>query len=99
MLTLLSLNTEGTAVAPVWSVHTNILNHKRYYDTSANNVNHVNDFMSRVYAQPFLHCWWSEGGRVVVDSPNMQNDSAESVSPHWFAIVIHSCYFTFLVLE
>jgi hypothetical protein len=51
MLTLLSLNTEGTAVAPVWSVHTNILNHKRYYDTSANNVNHVNDFMSRVYAQ------------------------------------------------
>ncbi|MEI6578810.1 MAG: SGNH/GDSL hydrolase family protein [Eubacteriales bacterium] len=51
MLYLLAENTKGTALAPVWSVHTNILRHKRYYDSTANNVNHVNDFMARVYAQ------------------------------------------------
>lgn len=51
MLYLLVKNTKGTALAPVWSVHTNILKHKRYYDSTANNVNHVNDFMARVYAQ------------------------------------------------
>ena len=43
--------TRGVAVAPVWSMHSAILEHKRYYDMTGNNVNHPNDFMARVYAQ------------------------------------------------
>jgi len=41
----------GVAVAPVWSMHSAILEHKRYYDMTGNNVNHPNDFMARIYAQ------------------------------------------------
>jgi len=38
-------------VAPVTSIHQHILNFKRYYDMTGNNVNHPNDFMARVYTQ------------------------------------------------
>lgn len=38
-------------VANVTEMHKGILETKRYYDMTGNNVNHVNDFMSRVYAQ------------------------------------------------
>lgn len=42
---------KGIAVAPVWRMHTYILEKKRYYDMTGNNVNHPNDFLARVYAQ------------------------------------------------
>jgi len=38
-------------VANVTEMHKQILETKRYYDMTGNNVNHVNDFMARVYAQ------------------------------------------------
>ena len=38
-------------VANVTEMHKQILEVKRYYDMTGNNVNHVNDFMARVYAQ------------------------------------------------
>jgi hypothetical protein len=41
----------GIIVAPVWSVHSYMLQSKRYYDMTGNNVNHPNDFLARVYAQ------------------------------------------------
>lgn len=37
--------------ADVTKMHTALLEIKRYYDMTGNNVNHVNDFMARVYAQ------------------------------------------------
>ncbi len=42
---------DGVTVAPVWSMHSYLLEHKRYYDMTGNNVNHPNDFLARVYAQ------------------------------------------------
>ncbi|MBQ8408721.1 MAG: SGNH/GDSL hydrolase family protein [Clostridia bacterium] len=39
---------------PVTSVHNAILQHKRYYDMTGNNVNHPNDFLARIYAQTAL---------------------------------------------
>ena len=41
-------------VVPVTSAHSSILEHKRYYDMTGNNVNHANDFLIRVYAQTIL---------------------------------------------
>lgn len=38
-------------VIPVTSMHKAILEKKRYYDMTGNNVNHPNDFMARIYAQ------------------------------------------------
>lgn len=38
-------------LAPVTTMHKAILEKKRYYDMTGNNVNHPNDFMARVYAQ------------------------------------------------
>ena len=36
---------------PMTSVHKATLERKRYYDMTGNNVNHVNDFLARLYAQ------------------------------------------------
>ena len=41
-------------VIPVTSVHKALLEKKRYYDMSGNNVNHPNDFLARVYAQTLI---------------------------------------------
>lgn len=42
---------EKLCLAGVTSMHQAILEKKRYYDMTGNNVNHPNDFMARVYAQ------------------------------------------------
>ena len=41
-------------VAPVTSAHTSILEHKRYFDMTGNNVNHPTDYLTRIYAQTVL---------------------------------------------
>ena len=48
---LLSLETEGVAVADMTTFHEHLLTKKRYCDMSGNNVNHPNDFLARAYAQ------------------------------------------------
>lgn len=45
---------EHIDLIPVTSVHTAVLEHKRYYDMTGNNVNHPNDFLARIYAQTAL---------------------------------------------
>ena len=41
----------GMAVADLTTVHRYLLTHKKFADMTGNNVNHTNDFMTRVYAQ------------------------------------------------
>ncbi len=48
---LLSLEAEGVVVADMTTFHKSLLEHKRYFDMSGNNVNHPNDFLARGYAQ------------------------------------------------
>ena len=48
---LLELETEGTCVADLTSIHTYLLQKKTYTDMTGNNVNHPNDFLIRFYAQ------------------------------------------------
>lgn len=47
-------DTPGTAVIQVGEIQQYILTHKRYGDLSGNGVNHLNDFMTRVYAQVLI---------------------------------------------
>lgn len=49
--TLKTTGEKKLCVANVTEMHKRILQTKRYYDMTGNNVNHVNDFMARVYAQ------------------------------------------------
>lgn len=44
----------GVAVANVTKVHESLLQYKRYEDMTGNNVNHTNDYLTRVYAQTLL---------------------------------------------
>ena len=44
----------NVSVAPVTSMHAELLKTKRYADMTGNNVNHPNDFLMRVYAQVIL---------------------------------------------
>lgn len=48
---LLALEQPGVTVAQMTSLHQYLLEIKRYYDISGNNVNHCNDFLARLYAQ------------------------------------------------
>lgn len=45
---------EHTELIPVTSMHNAVLERKRYYDMTGNNVNHPNDFLARIYAQTAL---------------------------------------------
>lgn len=42
---------QNVGLIPVTSVHGAVLEKKRYYDMTGNNVNHPNDFLARIYAQ------------------------------------------------
>ena len=44
----------GVALADMWSMHGHLLEHKSFWDMSANALNHPNDFLARVYAQILL---------------------------------------------
>jgi len=46
--------TPGSALADVTAVHSRLLASKRYVDMTGNNVNHPNDFLTRVYAMVVL---------------------------------------------
>lgn len=48
---LLHLAQKGVAVADMTTVHQDMLLRKRFEDFNANNINHPNDFLVRVYAQ------------------------------------------------
>jgi len=45
---------DNVDVVPMTSIHTSLLEHKRYYDMTGNNVNHPSDFLVRIYAQSIL---------------------------------------------
>ena len=51
---LLALEKEGVAVADMTTIHRALLSRKAFRDMSGNNVNHPNDFLSRVMAQLIL---------------------------------------------
>ena len=51
---LLSLEQEGVAVCNLTQVHEMLLRRKAYRDMTGNNINHPNDYLSRVYAQTLL---------------------------------------------
>ncbi len=42
------------ALVPMTSVHKALMEHKRFYDMTGNNINHPCDFLARVYAQTIL---------------------------------------------
>ncbi len=42
------------ALVPMTSVHQALMEHKRFFDMSGNNINHPCDFLARVYAQTIL---------------------------------------------
>ncbi len=51
---MLRLERTGICVADMTSLHKALLSRKAFRDMSGNNVNHPNDFLSRVYAQLML---------------------------------------------
>ena len=53
---MLKMETTGVAVADVTSMHEQWLQRKRFMDMTGNNVNHPNDFTTRMYAQVVNEC-------------------------------------------
>ncbi len=45
---------DGVVMANMTEIHRHILTRKNYRDITGNNVNHPNDFISRMYAQVLL---------------------------------------------
>lgn len=51
---LLEMEGEGVAVADIYAAYTCLIQNKRFADMTGNNINHPNDFLSRLYAQIML---------------------------------------------
>ena len=47
-------STDHVAVVDITSMHRSLLTKKRYVDITENNVNHINDYMSRIYSQSVI---------------------------------------------
>ena len=45
---------EITELVPMTDMHSALLEKKRFFDMTGNNVNHPNDFLTSVYAQTIL---------------------------------------------
>ena len=50
-LEAIAAKTDGVAVAKVFDMEQYVQSKKRYWDTTANNINHPSDFLLRIYAQ------------------------------------------------
>ncbi len=48
---MMALEEQGVAVMQMTSVHKGLLEKKNFYDISGSNLNHPNDFLTRMYAQ------------------------------------------------
>ncbi len=70
----------GCAVAPMTSVSESILNVKRYRDTSANNINHPNDFMSRAYAQTLMQTVFGYDNLASMEASPEQPDNTKELT-------------------
>ena len=46
---------ENVGLSTTLNTVLSVYEHKRFYDCTANNVNHPNDFMMRIYAQTLLY--------------------------------------------
>lgn len=73
----------GVAVANVTKVHESLLQRKRYEDMTGNNVNHPNDYLSRVYAQTLLKTLQTESEEVkdsdcLIEEPAVENGGCGS---------------------
>ncbi len=60
---------EGIVVANVGTEHDYMLSIKKYCDMTGNNVNHVNDFLERLYAQVLLKVFDDEEETLNVTAP------------------------------
>ena len=45
---------EGTALVDVFNISKELYKNKKYQDMTANGINHVNDYASRIYLQAIL---------------------------------------------
>jgi len=84
---LSDLETEGVALVNMTKVHASLLERKRYADMTGNNVNHANDYLSRVYAQTLLETL-AEESEEGVDS--LEEDKASN-SKDWVGKIFSSC--------
>ena len=73
---LLKLETTGIAVVDMTSMHQSLLQTKRFFDMTGNNVNHANDYLARIYAQVAVKTL--EEGNIPPTEPNDDDSSNTS---------------------
>jgi len=69
---------KGVAFADVMQVHKDLLAEKNYADMTGNNINHINDYLARVYAQVILKTM--SDGNYKTASDNIDNSGSKSDS-------------------
>ena len=70
----------GVAVVNVTKVHESLFGRKRYADMTGNNVNHPNDYLTRVYAQTLLKTLEEEPIEEVKDAPCVMPEESNSIA-------------------
>lgn len=71
------------AIADITSVHLQLLETKAYRDMTGNNINHPNDFLTRIYAQVIMEVF--EAGSIIGENddpvdPTTPTDPVEQPS-------------------
>ncbi len=75
---LMEFEEEGVAVANINGVTAGMLNIKKFADITGNNINHINDFHARVYAQTLLKTLEVSDYDVKPEEPTDSTDSVDS---------------------
>lgn len=69
---------KGVAVVNMTKTHEGLLQRKRYEDMTGNNVNHTNDYLSRVYAQTLLKTLQEE---PLIEEPSITPEESDAAAP------------------
>lgn len=65
---------DGVAICNITDLHISLLGTKRYFDFSGDNIHHINDFQSRLYAQSALSLFTGTGTETACDTFKVSAD-------------------------
>ena len=77
---------DGVAVANITRIHESLLAKKRYVDMTGNNVNHPNDYITRIYVQALM--------KTLTIREEQENEPVSSTENSYSQSVSNGCFGT-----
>ena len=81
---------EGVAVANITKLHASLLDKKRYVDMTGNNVNHPNDYLTRIYVQALMKTLAKEE-YIPNEESSKESVTSETVEENPLKTLLNGC--------